>query len=212
MNAPIQKSRLGRGLASLIGEPAVSQPRIPPEGEQRMVPIGMIRASKNNPRKTFKDDDMVELSDRPRKACPADPGAPDPLAVGSLRSRANGAAGIASCRLTCACHRRASSIRKSSHRYTSRTSSAPISIRRRGDGIRADRRYAYTRSGLADVIARAAAIGQQASPAESARLGPLVVQMASCRPFPPRAGFLYDANVAQQIFHNHLTSAMSGAR
>ena len=67
MNAPMQKSRLGRGLASLIGEPAVSQPRIPPEGEQRMVPIGMIRASKNNPRKTFKDDDMVELSDSIRE-------------------------------------------------------------------------------------------------------------------------------------------------
>jgi ParB family chromosome partitioning protein len=85
MNAPMQKSRLGRGLASLIGEPAVSQPRIPPEGEQRMVPIGMIRASKNNPRKTFKDDDMVELSDSIREKGLVQPilVRPDPLAAGS---------------------------------------------------------------------------------------------------------------------------------
>ena len=85
MNAPMQKSRLGRGLASLIGEPAVSQPRIPPEGEQRLVPIDMIRASKNNPRKTFKDDDMVELADSIREKGLGQPilVRPDPMAVGS---------------------------------------------------------------------------------------------------------------------------------
>lgn len=85
MNAPMQKSRLGRGLASLIGEPAVSQPRIPPEGEQRLVPIDMIRASKNNPRKTFKDDDMVELADSIREKGLVQPilVRPDPMAVGS---------------------------------------------------------------------------------------------------------------------------------
>jgi ParB family chromosome partitioning protein len=85
MNAPMQKSRLGRGLASLIGEPAVSQPRIPPEGEQRLVPIDMIRASKNNPRKTFKDDDMVELADSIREKGLVQPilVRPDPMAAGS---------------------------------------------------------------------------------------------------------------------------------
>ena len=85
MNAPMQKSRLGRGLASLIGEPAVSQPRIPPEGEQRLVPIDMIRASKNNPRKTFKDDDMVELADSIREKGLVQPilVRPDPLAAGA---------------------------------------------------------------------------------------------------------------------------------
>ncbi|MEO8652347.1 MAG: ParB/RepB/Spo0J family partition protein [Hyphomicrobiaceae bacterium] len=84
MNAPIQKSRLGRGLASLIGEPAVSQPRIPPEGEQRLVPIDMIRAGKMNPRKTFKDDDMVELADSIREKGLVQPilVRPDPLAPG----------------------------------------------------------------------------------------------------------------------------------
>ena len=85
MNAPMQKSRLGRGLASLIGEPAVSQPRIPPEGEQRLVPIDMIRASKNNPRKTFKDDDMVELADSIREKGLVQPilVRPDPMAAGA---------------------------------------------------------------------------------------------------------------------------------
>jgi ParB family transcriptional regulator, chromosome partitioning protein len=38
MNVPLQKSRLGRGLASLIGEPVAGQPVLLPEGEQRMVP------------------------------------------------------------------------------------------------------------------------------------------------------------------------------
>ena len=84
MNAPVQKSRLGRGLASLIGEPAVSQPRIPPEGEQRLVPIDMIRAGKMNPRKTFRDDDMVELADSIREKGLVQPilVRPDPLAAG----------------------------------------------------------------------------------------------------------------------------------
>jgi ParB family chromosome partitioning protein len=84
MNAPMQKSRLGRGLASLIGEPAVSQPRIPPEGEQRLVPIDMVRAGKMNPRKTFKDDDMVELADSIREKGLVQPilVRPDPLAPG----------------------------------------------------------------------------------------------------------------------------------
>jgi ParB family transcriptional regulator, chromosome partitioning protein len=85
MNAPMQKSRLGRGLASLIGEPAVTQPRIPPEGEQRIVPIDMVRAGKMNPRKTFKDDDMVELADSIREKGVVQPilVRPDPLAQGS---------------------------------------------------------------------------------------------------------------------------------
>jgi ParB family transcriptional regulator, chromosome partitioning protein len=67
MNAPLQKSRLGRGLASLIGDAPVTQPRIPPEGEQRMVPIEQIRAGKLNPRKTFKEDELAELADSIRE-------------------------------------------------------------------------------------------------------------------------------------------------
>jgi len=67
MNAPLQKSRLGRGLASLIGDAPITQPRIPPEGEQRMVPIEQIRAGKLNPRKTFKEDELAELADSIRE-------------------------------------------------------------------------------------------------------------------------------------------------
>ncbi len=67
MNVPLQKSRLGRGLASLIGDAPVTQPRMPPEGEQRMVPIEQIRAGKLNPRKTFKEDELTELADSIRE-------------------------------------------------------------------------------------------------------------------------------------------------
>jgi ParB family chromosome partitioning protein len=86
MNVPMQKSRLGRGLASLIGEPAVLNPRLPPEGEQRIVPIDMVRAGKMNPRKTFKDDDMVELADSIREKGLIQPilVRPDPTAPGSF--------------------------------------------------------------------------------------------------------------------------------
>ncbi len=63
MNAPLQKGRLGRGLASLIGEPGPGQPVLPPEGEQRMVPIADVRPSRLNPRKDFRDDELAELAD-----------------------------------------------------------------------------------------------------------------------------------------------------
>jgi ParB family chromosome partitioning protein len=63
MNSPLPKSRLGRGLASLIGEPSPLTPRLPPEGEQRMVAIGQVRSSALNPRKDFKDDELAELAE-----------------------------------------------------------------------------------------------------------------------------------------------------
>lgn len=64
MSAPIPKSRLGRGLASLIGEPTVtSTSRLPPEGEQRMVAIEQLKGGRLNPRKEFREDDLAELAD-----------------------------------------------------------------------------------------------------------------------------------------------------
>ena len=63
MNAPLQKGRLGRGLASLIGEPGPGQPMLPPEGEQRMVPIADVRPGRLNPRKDFRDEELAELAD-----------------------------------------------------------------------------------------------------------------------------------------------------
>ncbi len=65
---PLQKSRLGRGLASLIGEPqAASEPRLPPEGEQRILAIDLIRAGRMNPRKDFREDDLAELAESIRQ-------------------------------------------------------------------------------------------------------------------------------------------------
>jgi ParB family chromosome partitioning protein len=62
MNVPMPKSRLGRGLASLIGEPAMATPRLPSEGQQRLVPIEQVHASPLNPRKVFREEDLDELA------------------------------------------------------------------------------------------------------------------------------------------------------
>ncbi|MEL6298161.1 MAG: ParB/RepB/Spo0J family partition protein [Pseudomonadota bacterium] len=69
MAAPMQKTtRLGRGLASLIGEAppnkaaAVGVQRMPPEGHQRMIAIDQIRSSSLNPRKEFDDAELADLA------------------------------------------------------------------------------------------------------------------------------------------------------
>lgn len=62
-----QKGRLGRGLASLIGEQGPGQPRLPPEGVQRIVPIDQIQPSPFNPRKDFREDELNELADSIRE-------------------------------------------------------------------------------------------------------------------------------------------------
>jgi ParB family transcriptional regulator, chromosome partitioning protein len=67
MVIPLQKGRLGRGLASLIGD-SPQQPqsqeeaRIPAHGEQRLLPISELHPSGRNPRKTFAEDDLNELA------------------------------------------------------------------------------------------------------------------------------------------------------
>ena len=63
MNAPLPKSRLGRGLASLIGEPVQGQASLPPEGEQRLVPTAELRAGRLNPRKDFREEELAELAE-----------------------------------------------------------------------------------------------------------------------------------------------------
>lgn len=68
MSANAQKSgRLGRGLASLIGEPANTGTRLPAEGEQRTVPIEQIQPSELNPRRTFPEAELKELADSIRE-------------------------------------------------------------------------------------------------------------------------------------------------
>jgi ParB family chromosome partitioning protein len=63
MHSALPKSRLGRGLASLIGEPTTTNPRLPPEGEQRMVAVAQVKASALNPRKDFRDEELAELAE-----------------------------------------------------------------------------------------------------------------------------------------------------
>jgi len=67
MATPLQKSRLGRGLASLIGDPVLAQPTLPPEGEQRIVPIDQIRGGKLNPRREFREEELEELAESIRQ-------------------------------------------------------------------------------------------------------------------------------------------------
>ncbi|MEZ5843369.1 MAG: ParB/RepB/Spo0J family partition protein [Hyphomicrobiaceae bacterium] len=102
MSQPLQKSRLGRGLASLIGEPAPTQPRLPPEGEQRLVAIDQLRGGSSNPRKTFRDEDLAELTESIRQKGLVQPIVvrPDPagagfeIVAGERRWRASQRAGL----------------------------------------------------------------------------------------------------------------------
>ncbi len=60
---PAQKNRLGRGLASLIGDNVPVNARVlPGHGEQRMVPIDRVKPSAYNPRKNFNEAELEELA------------------------------------------------------------------------------------------------------------------------------------------------------
>ncbi len=64
MSANVQKNRLGRGIASLIGDVAAGDTpaALPIEGEQRVVPIEEVRPSALNPRKDFTPKDLEDLA------------------------------------------------------------------------------------------------------------------------------------------------------
>jgi ParB family chromosome partitioning protein len=62
MVVPLQKGRLGRGLASLIGESPQAETRLPLHGEQRLLSIAELHPSGRNPRKAFNDADLAELA------------------------------------------------------------------------------------------------------------------------------------------------------
>ncbi|MDX2205473.1 MAG: ParB/RepB/Spo0J family partition protein [Hyphomicrobiaceae bacterium] len=62
MSLPQQKGRLGRGLASLIGEMPSNEQRLPAHGEQRLVSIDQLHPSAFNPRKTFNEEELAELA------------------------------------------------------------------------------------------------------------------------------------------------------
>ena len=82
MNVPLQKNRLGRGLAALINEPAKSTAALPPEGTQRMVPIADLKRSAFNPRKEFRDEDLNELAESIRTKGVVQPIIARPIAGG----------------------------------------------------------------------------------------------------------------------------------
>lgn len=71
MPMPAQKNRLGRGLASLIGEnvpvAGTSNKPLPGHGEQRMVPVDRVVPSAFNPRKSFPDAELEELANSIRE-------------------------------------------------------------------------------------------------------------------------------------------------
>jgi ParB family transcriptional regulator, chromosome partitioning protein len=63
MAIPMHKGRLGRGLASLIGETPDPEARLPVHGEQRLLSIDQLHPGPFNPRKAFDEKALGELAD-----------------------------------------------------------------------------------------------------------------------------------------------------
>ena len=61
------RSRLGRGLAALIGDVGEETAAIDRVRATRRVPIEFVRANPRNPRRVFKDEDLQELADSIRE-------------------------------------------------------------------------------------------------------------------------------------------------
>jgi len=57
-----QRSRLGRGLAALIGDVGDESAVMERARPQRRAPIAQLRPSKANPRRSFREDDLEELT------------------------------------------------------------------------------------------------------------------------------------------------------
>ena len=60
--ASTPKKRLGRGLAALIGDDASEESVVQDLRSLRHMPIDLLRASPNNPRKSFAEADLEDLS------------------------------------------------------------------------------------------------------------------------------------------------------
>jgi ParB family chromosome partitioning protein len=61
------RSRLGRGLASLIGDVGDESAKVERPRNQRRVPIEFIHANPNNPRRLFSETELSELTDSIRE-------------------------------------------------------------------------------------------------------------------------------------------------
>ncbi len=101
MNMPLPKSRLGRGLASLIGEPAMANPRLPSEGTQKVIAIDQLHPSPLNPRKAFDEGELQELANSIRTTgliqpliARVDPAGGYEIVAGERRWRASQLAGM----------------------------------------------------------------------------------------------------------------------
>jgi ParB family chromosome partitioning protein len=57
-----QKRRLGRGLAALIGDDTTEEAVVHDTRSLRHMPIDLLHANPNNPRKHFKEDELDDLS------------------------------------------------------------------------------------------------------------------------------------------------------
>ncbi|PPD46540.1 MAG: chromosome partitioning protein ParB [Methylocystis sp.] len=97
------RRRLGRGLAALLGDAGEDAPAERPRG-QRKVPIEFLRPNPRNPRQTFREDDLADLSNSIREkgiiqpiVVRAIPGVADAYEIiaGERRWRAAQAAGLA---------------------------------------------------------------------------------------------------------------------
>lgn len=67
MAEEIGRSRLGRGLAALIGDVGEETAVIDRMRATRRVPISFIRANPRNPRRMFREEDLTELADSIRE-------------------------------------------------------------------------------------------------------------------------------------------------
>ncbi len=101
MATPLQRNVLGRGLAALIRETTSPTSRLPPEGEQKVVAVDMVRGGRLNPRKDFRQDELIELSESIRQKGLVQPIVvrPDPaggfeIVAGERRWRAAQMAGL----------------------------------------------------------------------------------------------------------------------
>jgi ParB family chromosome partitioning protein len=80
-----KKKRLGRGLAALIGEVGTEPPSDPrPPRDTRKVPIEFLTANPRNPRKSFAESDLDDLTSSIREK-----GVVQPLLVRPVPSRDN---------------------------------------------------------------------------------------------------------------------------
>jgi ParB family chromosome partitioning protein len=79
-----ERSRLGRGLAALIGDVGDETPAHERGRGQKRVPIELVQANPRNPRRTFSDAELEELS-----ASISERGVIQPIVVRAVRRRAD---------------------------------------------------------------------------------------------------------------------------